>query len=61
MAPHLGRAQSTYKDVKKCSFYHTHACTHARTHACAHAHTRVHTHTHTLPDNTCITGDGLVE
>ena len=24
MAPHLKRAQSTYKDIRICSFYHTH-------------------------------------
>ena len=33
MAPHLVRAWSTHKDIRICSFHHTHA----------HAHTRVHT------------------
>ena len=35
MAPHLVRAQSTYKNIKINSFYHTHTQTHAR---------RTHTH-----------------
>ena len=53
MAPHLVRAQSTYKDIRIHSFHHSHTHTHAR----AHQDARTHTHT----TNTCITGDGLVK
>ena len=41
LVPHLVRAQSDYKDVRICSFHHTH------THIHTHAHTHTHTHTHT--------------
>ena len=46
MAPHLVRAQSAYKDIRKSSFHQTYTF----------FLTRTHTHT-----NTCITGDGLVQ
>ena len=50
MAPHLVRAQSAYKDIRRRSFHHAHArtrgCTHARTHPCTHTHTRTRTRTH---------------
>ena len=51
MVPHLVRAQSAYKDIRICSFHHTHTLshTHARTHARAHTHTHTHTHTSWQP------------
>ena len=58
MVPHLIRAQSTYRDIRKYSFYHTHSLSLSLTHARTHART----HTHTLQiTNTSIIGDGLVE
>ena len=42
MAPHLVRAQSTYKAIRIHSFHHTHTPTHMRTHT-----PTCHTHTHT--------------
>ena len=32
MAPHLIRAQSTYKDIRIHSIHHTHTCMHTHTH-----------------------------
>ena len=61
MVPCLGRAQSAYKDIRICLFYHTHtqsaykditcsfyhACTHTHARIHVRAHTHMHTHTHT--------------
>ena len=42
MAPHLIRAQSTYKVIRIITHTHT------RTHACMHAHTHKHLLAHTV-------------
>ena len=49
MVPHRIRAWSAYKDIRMCSFHHTHTCmyTPACTHTCMHTRMHVHTHTHT--------------
>ena len=48
MAPHLVRAQSAYKDIRICSFHHTHihACMHIHKYTHTYTHTHTHTHTH---------------
>ena len=38
MAPHLIRAQSTYKDIMICSIHHTHTHTHTYATACSAQH-----------------------
>ena len=51
MAPHLVRAQSTYKDMRIHSFHHTHTHAYSDTRTQSqftYTHTCTHSHTHTL-------------
>ena len=49
IAPHLVRAQSTYKDIRRCLFHshtHTRTCTFSLSHTHTHTHTRTHCISH---------------
>ena len=56
MAPHLMRAQGTYKAEKHARPTHSHPPTNT-----PHTHTHMHTHTHTHRKNTNIVVMGLME
>ena len=52
MVPHLVSAQSAYRDIKICSFHHTHTHTHTHTHRCMRTHTQTHARTHAQATHT---------
>ena len=60
MAPHLMRAQGTYKSEKHARPTHAHIPTN-KPHPHPHSHAHIHTHTHTHRKNTNIVIMSLME